>query len=94
MTGGILNKTRNTIGTEKVVVPEYFYKIILDDSNGNYKMIAFLIPNKRSEKPLYTYVVSVDSLEKLTGIDFFPNVDDKLESSLEKRTDYKSWLLN
>tara|TARA_R110000868_G_scaffold156658_1_gene383638 strand:+ start:796 stop:1635 length:840 start_codon:yes stop_codon:yes gene_type:complete len=94
VTGGILNKTRNTIGTEKVVVPEYFYKIILDDSNGNYKMIAFLIPNKRSEKPLYTYVVSVDSLEKLTGIDFFPNVDDKLESSLEKRTDYKSWLLN
>ncbi|WP_369753036.1 DNA/RNA non-specific endonuclease [Flavobacterium sp. WC2409] len=94
VTGGILNKTSKTIGTQKVVVPEYFYKIILDDSNGNYKMIAFLIPNKGSDKPLYTYVVSVDSIEKLTGIDFFPKLDDELESSLEKRTDYKSWIFN
>lgn len=94
VTGGILNKTSKTIGTQKVVVPEYFYKIILDDSNGNYKMIAFLIPNKGSDKPLYTYVVSVDSIENLTGIDFFPKLDDELESSLEKRTDYKSWIFN
>lgn len=94
VTGGILNKTRGSIGTEKVVVPDFFYKIILDDSNGNYKMIAFLIPNKSSDKPLYSYVVSVDSLEQITGLDFFPKLDDKLESSLEKRTDYKSWLFN
>jgi endonuclease G, mitochondrial len=94
VTGGILNKTSKTIGTQKVVVPEYFYKIILDDSNGNCKMIAFLIPNKGSDKPLYTYVVSVDSIENLTGIDFFPKLDDELESSLEKRTDYKSWIFN
>lgn len=94
VTGGILQKTRKTIGAERVVVPEYFYKIILDDSNGNYKMIAFLIPNKKSDKPLYTYVVSVDRIEQLTGIDFFPKLDDQLESSLEKRTDYKSWIFN
>lgn len=94
VTGGILNKTRGTIGTEKVVVPDFFYKIILDDSDGNYKMIAFLIPNKSSDKPLYSYVVSVDSLEQITGIDFFPKLNDELESSLEKRTDYKSWLFN
>lgn len=94
VTGGILQKTRRTIGTERVVVPEYFYKIILDDSDGNYKMIAFLIPNKKSDKPLYTYVVSVDRIEQLTGIDFFPKLNDQLESSLEKRIDYKSWVLN
>lgn len=94
VTGGILLKTKNTIGTERVVVPEYFYKIILDDSNEKYKMIAFLIPNKKSDKPLYTYVVSVDSLEQMTGIDFFPKLEDQLETSLEKRTDYKSWLFN
>jgi endonuclease G len=36
-------------------------------------MIAFLVPNEPSQKPLYNFVVSVDSIEKITGIDFFPN---------------------
>ncbi|MBC5836862.1 DNA/RNA non-specific endonuclease [Flavobacterium muglaense] len=94
VTGGVLNKTYKSIGTEKVVVPEYFYKIILDEYNGKYKMIAFLIPNKKSNEPLYTYVVSVDSLEQMTGVDFFPQLEDQLETTLEKQKDIKSWVFN
>lgn len=60
---------------------------------GN-KDLDFLIPNKKSEQPLYTYVVSVDNIEELNGIDFFPKLDDELGNSLEKRTDYKSWILD
>ncbi|MDD5148973.1 MAG: DNA/RNA non-specific endonuclease, partial [Flavobacterium sp.] len=41
-----------------------------------------------------SFVVSVDSLEKMTGIDFFPKLDDKIENSLEKSSDYKSWSFN
>jgi endonuclease G len=54
-------------------------------------MIAFLVPNTKSNEPLYEFVVSVDSIEKMTGIDFFPKLDDKIENSLEKRSDYKDW---
>jgi endonuclease G len=57
-------------------------------------MIAFLVPNKKSDKPLYEFVVSVDSLEKMTRIDFFPKLEDKTETSLEKSSDYKSWSFN
>jgi endonuclease G len=92
VTGGLLKESLRTIGKEKVVVPDYFYKILLDNSNGQYKMIAFLLPNKKSEKPFYSFVVSVDSIEKMTGIDFFPELDDKLENNLEKRTDCNLWL--
>lgn len=92
VTGGVLSPSLKTIGREKVAVPEFFYKIILDDSKGNFKLIAFLIPNKKSDKPLYDFVVSVDSIEKMTGIDFFPALDDKIENELEKSTSYKSWL--
>ncbi|MCC9071972.1 DNA/RNA non-specific endonuclease [Flavobacterium sp. F-65] len=92
VTGGVLNDSNTTIGKEKVLVPKYFYKILLDESNGKYKMIAFLVPNEKSERPLYDFVVSVDSIEKLTGIDFFPHLDDKIEDALEKNTDYKSWI--
>ena len=91
ITGGVLNSSLKTIGKEKVSVPNYFYKILLDNSNGQYKMIAFLVPNTKSDKSLYSFVVSVDSLEKMTGIDFFPKLDDKTENRLEKSSDYKSW---
>lgn len=94
VTGGVLGDRMGTIGDEAVIVPKYFYKILLDNSKGEYKMIAFLVPNKRSNSPLYNFVVSVDSVEEMTGIDFFPNLEDKIENSLEKRNDYKAWLFN
>lgn len=94
VTGGVFKNSSKTIGREKVIVPDSFYKIVLNRSNGNYKMIAFLVPNKRTEKPLYSFVVSVDRIEQLTGIDFFPKLDDTLENSLEKNTDYSAWIFN
>lgn len=94
ITGGVLQSSLKTIGKEKVSVPNYFYKILLDNSNGEYKMIAFLVPNGKSNKPLYSFVVSVDSIEKITGIDFFPKLDDKTENRLEKSSDYKAWSFN
>ena len=54
-------------------------------------MIAFLVPNEKSDKPLYSFVVSVDSIEKITGIDFFPKLENKTENRLEKSSDYKAW---
>ena len=94
ITGGVLQSSLQTIGKEKVSVPNYFYKILLDNSNGQYKTIAFLVPSKKSNKPLYDFVVSVDRIEKMTGIDFFPKLNDKTENSLEKSSDYKSWSFN
>jgi len=94
ITGGVLQPSLKTIGKEEVSVPNYFYKILLDDSNGDYKMIAFLVPNIKSSKPIYDFVVSVDRIEKMTGIDFFPKLNDKTENSLEKNSDYKSWSFN
>ena len=90
ITAGVLQPNLKTIGQEQVLVPNYFYKILLDNSNGQYKMIAFLVPNAKSNKPLYEFVVSVDSIEKMTGIDFFPKLDDKTENRLEKNSDYKA----
>jgi endonuclease G len=60
-----------TIGREKVAVPIRFYKIILDYDGAKTKAIAFLIPNKDSDIPLYKFTTSIDNIEKLTGIDFF-----------------------
>jgi len=80
VTGGILKDSDKKIGTEKVSVPKYFYKIILAKSGKEHKAIAFLVPNEGSDKSLYDFVVSIETLEKMTGIDFFPNLKN-LKSS-------------
>ncbi len=90
VTGGVLTDNLKTIGYEAVSVPDYFYKIVLDNTK-NPKMIAFLIPNKDTDKALESFVVSADSIEKLTGIDFFPKLPDNIENRLESSSDNKSW---
>ena len=74
VTGGILKDSDKIIGTEKVTVPKCFYKIILTKTGKEHKAIAFLIPNEDSKKSLYDFVVPIETLEKMTGIDFFPNL--------------------
>lgn len=91
ITGGVLSYDLKTIGDEKVAVPKYFYKIILDYQSPDIKAIAFLIPHEASEKGLFQFVTSIDKIEKLTGIDFFFELPDELENSLEKQNDYIAW---
>lgn len=89
VTGGVLTDNLKTIGKEKVSVPNYFYKVLL--SKDGTKMIGFLVPHKNSNNPLYEFVVSVDEIEKMTGIDFYPNLPDEIENQMESKSDYKDW---
>jgi endonuclease G len=91
VTGGVLSSSLKSIGKEDVSVPEYFYKVLIDKSSGEYKAIGFLVPHKESDNALYTYVVPIDKIEKMTGIDFFPKLPDAIEKKLEKSSDYKGW---
>lgn len=89
VTGGVLSDNLKTIGKEKVSVPNYFYKVLMTKDKS--KMIAFLIPHEDSKLPLYEYVVTVNEVEKITGIDFFPRLADTIEDALESKNDYKIW---
>ncbi|MGB1210441.1 MAG: DNA/RNA non-specific endonuclease [Lacinutrix venerupis] len=94
VSGGILKGKMKTIGSEKVAVPNQFYKVIIDNNSGATKMLAFLIDHKESKEPLYKFVVSVDEIEKLTGIDFFSSLEDTKENRLEASSSYKNWSFN
>lgn len=89
VTGGVLSDNLKTIGEEKVAVPNYFYKILM--TKDKKKMIGFLVPHEDSEKALYEFVMDVDTIEKLTGIDFFPKLPDTVENKMEQSNDYKEW---
>jgi len=78
------------IGKNNVCVPTHYYKVIYDPSEE--KMIAFVLPNERGEKELSDYVSSVDYVETLTDIDFFPNLEDRLEKKLESEENTENWI--
>jgi endonuclease G len=86
--GPILQNSIKKIGKQnKVTVPSAFYKVLLDYTGDEKKGIAFVIPNKLSTERLETYMVSIDSIESLTGLDFFNDMindgeEEKLESSI------------
>lgn len=86
--GGILNENLGTIGANKVSIPKRYYKIVYCEKEG---MIGFIMPNQGSSLTLDKFVVTVDEIEALTGIDFFSGLDDKIESQLEANTSTTNW---
>lgn len=75
-----------------VTVPDKFYKILYDFSKkGKEKMIAFVIPNEDTDTPFTEFVTTVDEVEKMTGIDFFSNLDGDLQNRCEKQSDLSKW---
>ena len=91
ITGGILNSCSNYIGENQVGIPEYYYKIILDYNEPDIKAIALVLPNKKGDKDLSSYIKSIDYIEDITGIDFFPELPDPLEKSLESQASKYQW---
>lgn len=91
VTGPVLRQGLQRIGDNGVSVPDYFYKIIFDARQPEIKMISFLLPNKKANKELRYRVVPVDSIEKVSGLDFFPKLPDVLEDSLESLTQTTYW---
>ncbi|MSQ79223.1 MAG: DNA/RNA non-specific endonuclease [Flavobacteriaceae bacterium] len=91
VTGPVLTNGLQTIGPNKVSVPNYYYKVVLDYSEPNIKGIGFILPNIGSEEQLQYYAVSIDSVEKLTGIDFFPLLQDEQEELIEKTLCINCW---
>ena len=91
ITGGVLNRAIiDTIGVNNVAVPGYYYKVAIDPSNCN-RNIAFLIKNCSSKAPLISHVVSIDSLEKFSEINFFHHLEDEIEQEIESQINYNLW---
>ena len=95
VTGPILEKAANeykTIGKNEVAVPEYFYKALLaKDSDGNKIAVGFILPNQKCDGEIWDYAVSIDEIEKRTGLDFFSLLNDSEENSLEANTNFSEW---
>lgn len=79
-----------TIGEHRVAVPDAFFKVILS-LNKKPKAIGFIYKNNEGNNPLDAYVNSVDEVERITGIDFFPALPDDTEKAVEASYNLKEW---
>ena len=92
VTGPILNDSLPVIerGMNKVSIPNYYFKVALDLENK--KAIAFVMPNKDIINPITSFSVSINELEKSTGINFFYQLPDSLEEALENQNNVIDWV--
>ena len=92
ITGPLFGSIDTMIGLNEVGVPDSYFKVLVDLSPPDHSMIAFILPNARSSEDLIQFAISVDSLEIITGYNFFasapePDVIEWMEGEL----DLDSW---
>lgn len=67
-------------------VPSAFFRIWLARSNGTWQAMALRVPQSvRGDERLSRFLVSVDAVERATGLDFFPALAPRREQSIEAR---------
>ena len=89
--GPIIDKRNGKrIGKEhEIIVPEKFFKVILITSTKPARAIGYIFENNGSDRPYKVH--SIDEVEKITDIDFFPNLPDKIEDLVESRYEASDW---
>lgn len=79
--------------TKQCPVPNYFYKVVMkvkrsDGAVTSASTVGFWFEHKTYSGSYINYAVSVDEIEEWTGMDFFVNLPDNVESAAETN---KSW---
>ena len=79
-----------TIGPNQVRVPEFFYKVIYDETPP-HKMIGFIVPNKASQKHVKTYALTVAEVEEATNLKFFTTLPETVQRRLKSEVNVGTW---
>lgn len=90
ISGPVFGEKMPKIGRKnKISVPPAYFKIIF--SEKEQKAIAFIVPNVNKKEDYKEYQVSVDEVERQTGLDFFSLLPDDLEKKIESSTSTEGW---
>lgn len=81
-----------TIGRDHTVrVPDAFFKVVLSLRQGKEKAIGFYYVNDASQQNMEAAATTVDEIERMTGYDFFPRLDKRMEATLEAQCNLRAW---
>ena len=91
-TGPVVDVGDTTRLNGKVVVPSAYYKIVMAPCVRPVRVIAFIYPNGHSGGRLQQYAVSIDEVERRTGLDFFTTLPQDEQHRLESAVHLDAWL--
>ena len=91
-TGAVVSDGDTTLASGRVKVPSAYYKVILAPCVRPMRVIAFIYPNGHSGGRLRQYAVSVDEVERRTGLDFFPTLPPEEQQRLESPVNLDAWV--
>ncbi len=75
-----------------IPIPDAFFKIYLDELNGKLRSIAFLVEHEDDGKgPLEKRLCSIEAIQQLTGLDFFPELHRDVQKQLEQEPASRIW---
>jgi endonuclease G len=97
ITGPVFSSTVKRLSSDWTVeIPDAFFKIYITEAvPGKPPMaLAFLVPQTvDGHEPLAKFVTSIDNIEMQTGIDFFVDLDDRIEARVEEAIEPQPWNL-
>ena len=76
-------RTPKRLNKGNIAIPDQFFKVVLIYNRKNPIAMGFLFDNVARSQSLKKYMVTVDSIEALTGLDFFSKVPDDVERRIE-----------
>lgn len=79
------------IGQTGVAVPRRFFKVVLSPYTDPPTAIGFIVPNGRVPGGMQTHAVSVDSVEAVTGHNFFTQLPPDTEAAVEAQCNFNRW---
>ena len=91
VTGPVFNNNLGILGKNEVTIPGYYYKVLLRPEGPKMVTIAFLIPQLGASDNIQDYIVTVNTVETITKLDFFPELDDSVENRIESQYRPKKW---
>ena len=90
--GPLVSQDYRTIGqNKKIAIPDAFFKVFLRQTDTSWTAIGFVMPNQAGNRPLMTYMMSIDEVEELSRIDFFYNLPDNIEEIIEQDITITDW---
>jgi endonuclease G len=95
ITGPVFSGTVERLSSDWAVeIPDAFFKIYVTEAAPGKPSIAlaFLIPQTvNGHESLAQFVTNIDNIEMQTGIDFFTELDDRVEAHLEGAIEPLPW---
>lgn len=92
VTGPVLNSSLPTIGKNKVSIPKAYYKTILRFYKGDINGIGFLLKHEKSSKMISDFATSIDTIEEITGLNFFYLLDSVQQQRVERNNSFNQFV--